>query len=503
MVTTHSIISSLRKLHHLMWGGFLALFALCACMSDDDYSTSATDRLVPSVDTLSLDTIISAQSTNTYTFNVYNLSKKAIRLSRVYLENGSHSIFKVNVDGVFVEGGSVGTEAGIEVGAEDSLRVFVNATAPEQDTDQPILHEDRLVFETEGGASSGVVLSAYAQDVIPLGFHTLTADTLLSARRPYVITDSLVVAEGVTLSLAPGTRLYFHPESQLIVRGRMLAEGTAEQKITMRGDRLGYMFSNQPYDRIPNQWGGIVIASTSYGNHINHADIHSGTFGIRCDSADTDHEKLRLENTIVHNVSGDCLRATDCRLFVGNCQLTNAGGNCVTLIGGHHEFVHCTIANFYLFQGGRGVALTYANSMGDVRHPLLKASFTNCLITGYSEDEIMGQASERYQDEAFEFEFVNCLLNTPETEDKRIINCLWDNDKKPNEVWREDNFTPGFNLTTLEFPFTLNPKSQAVGQADYATTLSTYPQDILGRDRTADGTSDIGCYEAQPEDNKP
>lgn len=468
--------------------------SLTSCLSDDEYSTSSGDHLTFSVDTLSLDTLISGRATNTYTFEVYNRGDKALRITSVQLASGTSSPFKVNVDGVSLESG---VAEGLEVASGDSLRVFLFANLPNRDSDEPFEVSDRLVFTTEGGAVDGVVLQAWGQDVVPITVGELTADTTLSASRPYVISDTLVVAEGATLTLAPGTRLYFSSTASLLVRGRLVAEGTVAQPITFRGDRLGDMFSGQPYDRIPAQWGGIAFEGTSYGNHLDHCDIHSGTGGVRCDSSDVSRETLRMENTVLHNMSGNCLTVRAANVFVGNSQITNAGGNCVTLLGGNSTFIHCTIGNFYAFSGGRGVALSYANYDGDTRLPLYAADFQNCLITGYSDDEIMSDQSSRYTDDAFNFSFRSCLLDTPEVTDDRIVNCLWDN--SDNAVCREDNFTPAFDLDQLIFTFGLAAESKAVNAADATVSSTYYPQDLNGRDRLTDDGPDIGCYERQAE----
>ena len=65
------------------------------------------------------------------------------------------------------------------------------------------------------------------------------------------------------------------------------------------------MFDYLPYDRMDNQWGGIILGASSYDNYLNHADIHSGGWGIRCDSADVALNKLTIENSVIHNVAGD------------------------------------------------------------------------------------------------------------------------------------------------------------------------------------------------------
>ena len=56
------------------------LLGITACMADEEYTTAMDARLTFSKDTISFDTIFSGQPTGTYTFMVYNPSKKAIRI---------------------------------------------------------------------------------------------------------------------------------------------------------------------------------------------------------------------------------------------------------------------------------------------------------------------------------------------------------------------------------------------------------------------------------------
>lgn len=468
-------------------GVALCAVGLISCLRDDEYTTDASARLFFAEEKVDLDTIIAGQATNTYSFMVYNKNAQAIRISQVYLEKGANSPFYVNVDGSSVHSTSI---AGIEIGAEDSLRVFLFANATDTNKDAPEEISDRLVFVTEAGIQQFVTLEADAQSVYKLKGEVITSDKTLLTTRPYQIYDSLVVAEGATLTLNAGTRLYFHPTARLIVRGRLVAVGSADSPVLFRGDRLGNMFAGQPYDRIPAQWGGIVFAGNSYGNHLNFCDIHSGEFGLRVDSGSITQEKLRLENSIVHNVSGDALSLTMSKVFVGNSQITNAGGHCVAILGGDNEFVQTTIANFYPFSANRGVALKYSNVHGATTYPLLSATFRNTLITGYSTDEIQAEFSED-KSVTFNYLYQNCLLNTKEVEDgSHIVNSLWENDKAV--VTREKNFAPSFDLEKLLFNFTLSESSQAVDEGDVTIGLQ-YPTDRQGRAR--DNKPDIGCYE--------
>lgn len=466
-------------------------------MNDEDYSLSTSDLLTFSTDTVAFDTIISGTPTNTYTFTVYNKAKKALRIPQVRLESGESSPFKVNVDGTALSGGSAND---FEIAAEDSMIVYLMANVPEQDSDEPIPVSDNLVFVTEAGVEQKVVLTASGQAVETLTGMRVTSDTTLNITRPFRVMDSLVVEAGATLTLAAGTRMYFHPKASLIVHGTLYINGTLENPVVLRGDRMGNMFAGQPYDRIPGQWGGIELCGESYGNWFTYADIHSGTYGIKADSSDVSQTKLVLENSIVHNTTNRALDIRMANVYVGNSQITNAGGDCVRVRGGSATFVHCTIARFFVFTGGDGVALDFANYDGQVRLPLTKMLVANSVITGYQSDEIMGNNNPDHENDAYEYYFSNCLINTTkdEKENQRLVNCIYDTDDGTTNadgdiVVREKNFTPDFDTHSLTFSFELSPFSKAIGTGDAEVTSITYPTDRLGR--TRGDKPDMGCLQ--------
>jgi len=473
---------------------------LSACMDDESYTTSPADILTFSTDTVAFDTIISGTPTNTYTFTVYNRSSKAIHIPQVSLAAGAASPFKVNVDGTSLTDG-VATD--FEIASEDSMIVYLMANVPETDSDQPIPTSDKLIFLTEAGTAQEVVLTASAQAVNTLTGVHINNDTTLSSNRPYRIMDSIVVDAGATLTLAAGTRLYFHADANLIVQGTLRIEGTKAHPVELRGDRLGNMFAGQPYDRIPGQWGGIEIRTGSYDNYFSYANIHSGTFGVRVDSADVSRYSLTAENSIIHNTTRNGLDVRMANVYFGNSQITNAGGDCVHVRGGDITLVHCTIARFYVFTGGSGVALDFANYDGTIRLPIKQLLVANSIVTGYQEDEIMGSQNEEHTDDAYNYIFTHTLLNTPETDElknnSRIINCIYDIDdgttktEDGSAMLREQNFTPLPDTNSLTFSFALSPYSKAVGTASQSITAQTYPTDPQGRSRT--DAPDMGCYQ--------
>ena len=471
----------------------LCALSLMACMDDDDFLVSPTAEVVLGRSAVDIGVVIANEMTPTDTFKIFNPHDKPLRFSRIWLEQGAASPFRINVDGQMLSGGSAIENA--EIAKRDSLIIFYFVKPADFDSDTPVAFSDRLHFLTEGGVEQTVLLQAASQSVILKDGVVVSADETFDATRPYHIKNSLTVAEGATLTIAEGVQMLFDAQSSLDVFGTLVVNGTAENNCVFRGDRLGNMLSDVPYDCIPNQWRGIVITSESYGNVIDFADIHSANVGISLHSADASQLSLTLTNSILHNMAAEGLYAVGSTYRVVNCQITNCGTNCVEQHGGDSRFVHATIAQFYPFVGGKGVALQFSNYDGDTRLPLSQLSLTNCIVTGAHADDIQGERNAQYPDDLFEYSFVNCLLNTPRVDDdEHFRNCLWSEDEASGFA-NSNNFFPAFDYDKLIFPFTLSKDSRAIGAADYNTTLSEAPFDRLGHPRTLDNRSDIGCYE--------
>ena len=478
------------------------LFTFTSCMKDDDYTVSANDKLVFSKDTVRFDTIISGLPTKTYSFAVYNHADKAIRIPRISLGKGGESPFKVQADGTALQGGEA---ADFEIARKDSMIVYLMANVPEKGSIIPTEYKDELVFTTEAGVEQRVVLMASGQDVEDLKDLRISHDMTLSSKLPYHVYDSLVVEKGATLTLSAGTRFLFHAKAELIVYGRINIAGTVDAPVILRGDRLDNMFQNQPYDRTPGLWGGVTIKSGSFDNKITYADIHSANHGICIDSTDVTKRALTLENSIITTVTNHALDVRMANIFVGNSQITNAGGDCLHMRGGDVSLIHTTLGRFYVFTGGYGHALDFANYEGGVRLPIERLEVSNSIITGYQEDELMGDSSTIHKNTPFNYIFRNCLINTPRPTglDNHFVNCLWDVKNKDasnaeEQIIRDKNFAPAFNTDHLLFTFDLDSKSKAIGTADAAISQQYYPLDRLGRPRG--NAPDMGCYQHQKKD---
>ena len=473
-----------------LFGGLLLVSILAAgCVDEEDFPTPAGARVEFSIDTLKMDTVLSCLGTATHRFTVYNNSGDGISITDVAFVDGESMGYRVNVDGMYINDGLAQS---IDVRDGDSVIVFVELTPEELDLDDPVELTTSLIFTLLNGAEQSVVLQAWSQDVVQLEAVHITGSETLEAGRPFLVYDSLTVDIGATLSIPEGQLFYFFSDAFLRIDGTLLAEGTQDEPIVMRGHRTEMMFENQPYDRVSDQWVGIVISETSYGNHLNYCDIHSAHDGILAQAAETTTEQLRIENSIVHNMAGYGMSLKGAQVFIGNCQITNAADGCLYIVGGNVTCVHSTIANFYPFSSDRGAALTYTNYEGDEAWALEQATFINSIVTGWSDDEVYGlQGSD--ESAAFNYAFYYCLLNTPEVDDDaNIVGCVWD--RPEGEVSAEENFND-FNLDYLLFDFSLSEESLARGIAEISYTQAYYPQDRLGVERLSDGAADAGCYE--------
>lgn len=170
----------------------LLLNMLPACDGlDDHYSTNPTYRLSFSTDTLAFDTIFSTIGSTTRQFMIYNKNSEPLSIESIMLASGEATGFRMNVDG---RKGSSFNNVGIL--ANDSMYVFVEVTVDPNGGNQPLLIQDSVLF-TVNGIRQSVLLEAYGQDVnLYKGGVTITKDSILTANRPYLIYDSLVIAKG-------------------------------------------------------------------------------------------------------------------------------------------------------------------------------------------------------------------------------------------------------------------------------------------------------------------
>ena len=463
--------------------------ALQSCDDDDSFTTSRSNLLTFSVDTVSMDTVFSRVPTSTQSFWVYNYSGDGIRCATVRLEQGNQTGFRVNVDGAYLGETAGWKTTDVEIRDGDSIRVFVELTAPSNGMDGPQLLSDNLVFTLESGVEQEVVLMAYSWDAEMLSDAHFNTDTIIGGTQPIVVYGGITVDSLATLTIAAGTTIYFNSGAGIDVYGTLVAAGEAGSEVTLRGSRTDYMFDYLPYDRVSGQWEGMRIHESSYNNTLTYTDLHSSFDGIVCDSANVGTPKLALVNSTVHNCQGYGVRATCCHIDMRNTQVTNTLDDCVNIDGGYALLLHCTLAQFYPFDTDRGYALAYTNS---AEKPLEAIECVNSIVTGYADDVINGVTS--VVDVPFYYYYVSSILRTPEIEDddERLQDVIWEGteDTETTDSVSGYNHFKLVDIDLQDYDFHLDSLSPAIGAASTLYSLST---DRDGNER--DDAPDIGAYE--------
>jgi hypothetical protein len=442
-----------------------------------------------SQDTVKFDTLISTIASPTKTLYVFNKNADGVRVSNIRLQKGSESLFRVNVDGEYLAGGS-GNDYLIR--KNDSIIVRLEVTMPESGSSDTISYSDELIFSLENGAQQRVFLTAGSVDAYIIHGMLIDSDSTLTADKPYLIYDSLVVAKGATFNLLPGTTLLMHDSTAVDIYGRINARGTIKKPVVFRGARTDRMFDYLFYDNTPSRWKGINIHTGSYNNSFVNVDLHSGRWGVRVDSTSLDKLALTMQNCIIHNVGGEGLWLNNCSAEILNSQISNTLGHCVNIFGGAYTFCHCTIAQYYPLSYERGHALFLTNiNENNVHHELKYIKVLNSVITGYAEDVMFGELSKDYADSG-NFIFANCFLRTVvKDDDAHYVDCKFDN--KEMVLQGEKNFKV-FDTHKFVYDFTPDSLSVIRNMGD-PLLMNGLLFDRLGRNRSSDDAPDAGCYE--------
>lgn len=447
---------------------FAALAAGLSSCIEDGFTTSPSDQPTFSVDTLDLGVIFTEQPSTTHRFVVYNRASKGININRISISGDNAALFRLNVDGFS------GTDfSDVEIRAKDSIFVLVETTLPANDRTVPVEITASLDFLTNGVEQS-VVLAATGRDVTRLRAVTFDTDTRLTAERPYQIYDSLVVAEGATLTVDPDAELYFHDGAMMIVRGTLNAVGSPGHEITFAGDRTGFVAADIPFDLMSRQWIGMFFTSTSTGNRLDYCLVKNTWQGVTADSSD-----LTMVNTRLRNSGGYALETYHSAVRAYGCEFAEAASGAVLLHGGDHVLDQCTLANYYLFSALGGPILQFghlgAESDDASGLPYLQARLDNCIVYGNGKDISHGDLT------GTAVFLRHCLLKSAGTDDDNFISCVWDQDPLFYTV-REDYI----------FDYRLREDSPAIGAADPSLNAPEAAVDRYGNPRGQ--VPDLGAY---------
>lgn len=473
----------------------LVLFVVCsmltACSSTDSYGPAGNRTLVFGVEQVDLGTVFAGVPSARKDIWVYNPTGEGIVCSEIRLAQGNQTGFRVNVDGWYLGPTSGYRVQDVEIASGDSIRVFVELTSYPSGSDEPVAITDDLIFSLSGGTTQRLPLTASVWDAVEVPSYNITANTTISSEKPMLVKENITVAENATLTIAAGTTLYFDSDAGINVNGTLICEGTAEQNVILRGQRIDNMFDYLPYDRVPGQWRGLHFSDSSVGNRLTYTDIHSTFDGIIVDQpTDTQAQHLALEQVTIHNCQGYGLLSVGANISLVNTQISNTLNDCLFIDGGSATVNGSTLAQFYPLDADRGAALRFSNGNNALGQMLCQ----NSLITGYADDVVMGNRQDNGND--FNYRFENCLLRTVAPAESEQANFV---DTELEDITDADfgsyHHFLEFDTENLIYDFSLAENSTARGKANAETCPA------IDRTGLARGDApDLGAFQYVPKE---
>ncbi|WP_347157589.1 hypothetical protein [Pontibacter chitinilyticus] len=312
----------------------LLLFSLFSCEPEDEVITTDPNAVLEfSGDTVLFDTVFVSQGSVTKRLKVFNPNQKAVRISEIMLAGAAASPYQL-----IINGKQSPVVNDLELRGKDSLYVLVKVNIDPSDVHLPFLVADSILFKTNG-QQQNVKLVAYGQNAY---FHRkeVLGTTTWPNDKPHVLLDTVLVREGATLTIPKGTHLYAGSKAVLLVNGRLLVEGTPEERVSFRGYRR-----EEEYKTAPGQWEGIRILTKSADNEIRYADIRNTLYGLRVGNPGKGGTLVTgcvVANAFQAGIVGYTSEVKVVNTLIYNCGAYGFGG----LGGGKYEVLYSTIVNY-------------------------------------------------------------------------------------------------------------------------------------------------------------
>ncbi|RZL34991.1 MAG: hypothetical protein EOP00_30605, partial [Pedobacter sp.] len=270
----------------------LTSFLFAACNKEEEITFDANAKVSFSTDSVLFDTVFTSIGSSSRRLKITNPNESAIILSNIKLSGGNSSAFSLNINGQ-----AVSETNNVKLNGSDSINVFVKVNINPTTESLPFVVQDSILFYFNGQKRS-IPLVAYGQNANFIKDITITNNTIWDSKLPYIIYNSLTVAENTTLNIVAGTKVLFHGNSTMSVRGTLKVNGTKADTVLFASDRLEKLYASET-----GQWNGIHLYPESKNSTINYAVIKNATAGITVDGRSLNAlPKLLLTNTIIKNM---------------------------------------------------------------------------------------------------------------------------------------------------------------------------------------------------------
>lgn len=448
----------------------LFVFLAAACLACDPLANPVSGRIAFSSDTISFDTVFSGMGSATLEFRAVNLENEPLLIDRIWLGGGDESPFNLNINGSPVQAAD-----DIVLASGDSIFIFIEVTIDPTGGDNPVAVLDSVNFQS-GAYYGRVLLEAWGQDIL-LVDDDILSDATWNEGKPYVINGSLLVDTLISLTLDPGTRVYFHHDAGLTVAGSLEVSGTAEKPVLFATDRLEDM-----YEDVPGRWKGITFLDCSHGNHMSFTEVRNAIIAVTLAGTATSMPDLDLNCVrLMHNTVAS-LVARNAEVFAVNSVFAHSGFSTLSLTeGGSYDFVYCTMVNRWEY-GFRSEPVMF---VGPDTGVLPEVSVVNSVIYGTLDNELNVEATPVDVASAFYADSSMIKVDT--------VASNWYSVSLFRDVITSGQ--SGFiDENAFDFrPDTLSPLVDAAGK----TEMMLWPYDIRNEPRPTGKGPDIGAYERQ------
>jgi hypothetical protein len=458
----------------------LFTFAFCLFLSSckkDSFITSPNARLYITADTIKFDTVFTTTGSITKQFKIINQNEQKLRFDKIKLMGGTSSAYKININGV-----AAAEQNNIEVAANDSIYVFVTVTINPTAANLPFIISDSILVQYNSN-NRYVQLQSYGQNANFLSSTVITGNVTWNNTKPYVILGGLQIANGASLTIPQGCKIYAHADAPFLVDGTLTVTGTKAAPVIFTGDRLDYYYKD-----LPASWPGIYFRSTSKDNVLQFAQIKNAYQAVVSIGASVNaNPKLILHQCIIDNAYDAGILTVGSSLQADNSLISNCGSNIAITYGGNYSFTHCTAATFsnsYITHKNPVLSVNnFASQNGSTVTADLNATFRNCIFwadTGFVNNEVV---VAKQGSNAFTVLFDKNIYRGNDPANSTLNNNI-------------RNIYPQFDsidVTKKYYDFRItNTTAPGVNKG----AISSFLKDLDDKNRNV-SLPDIGCYEKQ------
>ena len=346
------------------------IFLASACRKGEHITTDANAKLSIIDRQLLFDTIFTAVGSVTKRIKIANKNNDAVKVSEIKLAGGGTSAFSININGE-----NTLNKNDLILNGQDSINIFVKVTINPNAQNLAFLVQDSIILNTNGNRQV-IQLLAYGQNAVFINDAVIGTNTTWVKALPYIINGSLTVKNGSSLTIQPGTKVYFHKDANLNVEGNLLVNGTITEPVLFCSDRLEKIYGDEP-----GQWKGIFVKRTGNGV-IKNAIIKNASVGITSDSLSLNaNPKLILSNSLIKNMQVAAYIGYHSELLAFNNLMYNCGNYLIYAVGGgNYNLKQNTFAGYNLSFPRKTASLSFSDYLSSTAYNKLQLDLTNNII---------------------------------------------------------------------------------------------------------------------------